>query len=54
VHISTGGGFVSGYNTGAVDQSIVLQGVDLTNAGALATDNAVIQDLLTKGKLQAD
>ncbi|MEC5388368.1 Calx-beta domain-containing protein, partial [Uliginosibacterium sp. H3] len=54
VQISTAGGFVSGYNAGAVDQSIVLQGVDLTNSGALSTDTAVIQDLLSKGKLQAD
>jgi hypothetical protein len=32
----------------------VLQGVDLTNSGALSTDAQIIQDLLTKGKLSAD
>nr|MBP8134052.1 type I secretion C-terminal target domain-containing protein [Zoogloea sp.] len=38
----------------ATDQKVVLQGVDLTNGGALATDSQIIQDLLTKGKLSAD
>jgi Ca2+-binding RTX toxin-like protein len=40
--------------SGDVTQQIVLQGVDLTNSGALTTDQAIIQDLLTKGKLQTD
>jgi len=34
-------------------QQIVLQGVDLTSNGTLS-DQAIIQDLLTKGKLQTD
>lgn len=53
VQISSGGGFASGYNAGAVDQTIVLQGADLTAAGSL-TDAQVIQNLLTAGKLQVD
>ncbi len=52
IQISSSGGFASGYNAGAVDQSIVLQGVDLT-AGGLS-DQQVIQDLLNKGKLVTD
>ncbi|ARP86994.1 retention module-containing protein [Bordetella genomosp. 9] len=36
----------------AFDQKIVLQNVDLTNGGALQTDQAIINDLLQKGKLQ--
>ena len=55
VHISSNGGYTGGsFNAGATDQKIVLQGVDLTNSGALNTDAQIIQDLLTKGKLSAD
>ncbi|WP_374243253.1 VCBS domain-containing protein [Zoogloea sp.] len=55
VHISTNGGYTGGtFVAGATDQKIVLQGVDLTNSGALGTDAQIIQDLLTKGKLSAD
>ena len=35
-------------------KSHVLQGVDLTNTGALSTDQQIIQDLLTRGKLITD
>ncbi|MBL8454037.1 MAG: VCBS domain-containing protein, partial [Zoogloea sp.] len=55
VHISSTGGYTGGtFSAGATDQKIVLQGVDLTNSGALSTDAQIIQDLLTKGKLSAD
>ena len=55
VHVSTNGGYTGGtFVAGATDQKIVLQGVDLTNSGALSTDAQIIQDLLTKGKLSAD
>jgi hypothetical protein len=53
VHVSSNGGFSSGYNAGNEDQTIVLQGVDLS-AGGLTTDQLIIQDLLSKGKLQTD
>jgi hypothetical protein len=52
VQISSSGGFVNGYNAGAVDQTIVLQGVNLTSG--FSTDNQVIQDLLNRGKLVTD
>jgi hypothetical protein len=39
---------------GEMTQQIVLQGVDLTQGGTLTTDQAIISDLLTKGKLQTD
>lgn len=55
IHISSSGGYVGGnFAAGATDQKIVLQGVDLTNSGALTNDTQIIQDLLTKGKLSAD
>ncbi|HSC81122.1 MAG TPA: type I secretion C-terminal target domain-containing protein, partial [Chitinolyticbacter sp.] len=53
VHISHDGDFSGGYNNGAAeDQTIVLHGVDLGATGS--NDAAVIQDLLTKGKLITD
>ena len=62
VHISSTGGFNvagtdthnvgSSYSGGHEDQTIVLTGVDLTTAGT--TDQVIIQDLLTKGKLVVD
>ena len=61
VHISTSGGFAadphavgapSATVTGAEDQKILLSGVDLI--GVFSTDQQVIQDLLTKGKLNTD
>jgi hypothetical protein len=39
---------------GQMTQQIVLQGVDLTEGGTLTTDQAIISDLLSKGKLQTD
>ncbi|MES2992770.1 MAG: Calx-beta domain-containing protein [Pseudomonadota bacterium] len=36
------------------EQRIVLTGVDLTNGGSLTTDQAIIQDLLSKSKLVVD
>ena len=53
VHVSSSGAFSSGYNAGNEDQTITLQNVDLF-AGDLTTDQLIIQDLLTKGKLQTD
>jgi hypothetical protein len=61
VHVSATGGFStdphfvgapSAVVTGAENQKIVLAGVDMI--GAFTTDQAVIQDLLTKGKLYTD
>ncbi|MBX3622876.1 MAG: VCBS domain-containing protein [Rhizobacter sp.] len=54
IQISSSGGFSGGYSAGAVDQSIVLQNVDLTSGGALGTDQQIIQDLLNKSKLIVD
>jgi surface adhesion protein len=54
VQISSNGGFSGGFNPGAIDQSITLQGVDLTAAGTLSTDQQIIQDLLSKSKLLVD
>jgi len=51
VHVSSSGAF-TGSNYGvAENQQIVLQGVNLT---ALGSDTAIIQDLLSKGKLITD
>ncbi len=61
VHISTTGGFAADEHAvgapsetvmGAEDQKIVLSGVDMI--GVFTTDQQVIQDLLTKGKLNTD
>lgn len=59
VHVSTTGGFSndthavgSNYSATSENQTIILKGVDLTLAGA--TDTAIIQDLLNKGKLITD
>jgi hypothetical protein len=61
VHISSTGGFSSDPHAvgapsatvlGAVDQRIVLSGVDMI--GVYTTDQQVIQDLLTRGKLNTD
>ncbi|MCM2308876.1 MAG: type I secretion C-terminal target domain-containing protein [Sulfuritalea sp.] len=55
VHISSSGGFGSGYTPAAEDQTVILQDVDLyAFVGANATDQQIIQDLLTKGKLITD
>ncbi|MNQ40907.1 RTX-I toxin determinant A from serotypes 1/9 [compost metagenome] len=49
IEISTTGKIGQG-----ADQKIVLENVDLTDGGRLATDHAIINDLLTKGKLHVD
>ncbi|KAB2925548.1 MAG: tandem-95 repeat protein, partial [Dechloromonas sp.] len=54
IQISSSGGFSGGFNAGAVDQTIVLQGVDLTSGGTLSTDQLIIQNLLNSGKLITD
>ena len=55
VHVSSDGRFSAADSaaaiTGKEDLQIVLQAVDLTTAG---TDQQIIQDLLTKGKLVTD
>jgi hypothetical protein len=58
IRISSTGGFTGGtYAAGAEDQRITLTGVDL-RAGlgllASATDNQIIQELLTRNKLVVD
>ena len=53
VHVSSNGGFSSGYSAAQEDVSITLQGVDLFSGG-LSSDQQVIQDLLSKGKLITD
>jgi Ca2+-binding RTX toxin-like protein len=53
VHISSNGGFISGYNAGAEDQTIVLTGIDLTAASTL-TSQQVIADLLNNNRLTVD
>ena len=55
VHVSSSGGFGGGFNAGAEDQTVILQGVDLyASVGVNATDQQIIQDLLNKGKLITD
>jgi Mg-chelatase subunit ChlD len=56
VQISSSGGFAGGYNAGAADQTIILQGqwADLTASGTFSSDQQIIQDLLNKGKLISD
>jgi VCBS repeat-containing protein len=56
VQVSSSGGFAGGFNAGAIDQTITLQGqwVDLTASGSLGSDQQIIQDLLNKGKLITD
>jgi hypothetical protein len=53
VHVSSNGGFTSGYNSGAEDQTITLTGIDLTSTGTL-TSQQVIQDLLNNNRLAVD
>ena len=58
IRISSTGGFTNGtYAAGSEDERITLQGVDLRAAfglGAGATDNQIIQELLTRSKLVTD
>ncbi|KNZ31847.1 MAG: hypothetical protein AD742_15315 [Methylibium sp. NZG] len=50
VQISATGGFAAGFNAGAIDQTITLQGVDLSAAGTQNTQQ-IINQLLTNGSL---
>jgi surface adhesion protein len=56
IQVSSAGGFAGGYNAGAVDQTITLQGQwsDITGSGSLSSDQQIIQDLLARGKLITD
>ena len=53
ISVSTSGAYAGGFAAGRADQTITLSGVDLT-AGNTLNDQAIIQDLLTKGKLVTD
>ncbi len=53
LHVSSSGGFSSGYSAGAEDQTITLNGIDLTATGTL-TSQQVIQDLLNNNRLTVD
>ena len=50
IHISTTGGFSSGYTASAEDETIILKGVDLTAAGS-QNDLQIIHQLLANGQL---
>lgn len=52
VHISSNGGFSAGYAPNQEDQTIVLQGVNLTTG--FSNDQQIIQDMLNNGKLITD
>jgi Ca2+-binding RTX toxin-like protein len=52
VHVSTTGGFASGFNSAQDVQTITLAGVDLVTG--FANDQAIVQDLLNKQKLITD
>ncbi|NMG67743.1 retention module-containing protein [Azoarcus indigens] len=52
IHVSTQGGFTSGYDAGKEDQTIVLQGVDLV--GGLSSQAQILQNLVDHGKLITD
>ncbi|RYY94484.1 MAG: type I secretion C-terminal target domain-containing protein [Comamonadaceae bacterium] len=52
LHVSSVGDFSGGYSATREVQTIVLQGVDLI--GTMNTDQQIIQDLLTKGRLLTD
>lgn len=55
IHVSTAGGFTGGFGApgaASADQTILLQGVQLTSG--FASDQAIIADLLARGKLVVD
>ncbi|MDP3227988.1 MAG: VCBS domain-containing protein [Acidovorax sp.] len=52
VHVSSTGEFATGYTAAKEVQTVVLQNVDLI--GSMNTDQQIIQDLLTRGKLNTD
>ena len=51
IHVSSAGAFGAGYSAANEDQTIVLQGVDLTAGGTLSNDHQILTDLLRKGEL---
>ena len=53
IRVSSDGDFSGGYSSSAVDHSIQLQGIDLTQGGSLS-DTGIIQDLLNRGQLIVD
>ena len=52
VHVSTNGGYATGFNASLDVQTITLQNVDLVTG--FGNDQAIIQDLLFKQKLITD
>jgi VCBS repeat-containing protein len=54
VHISAIGEFAGGFDSSKTVQQIRLEGVDLFANATFNTDQQIIQDLLTKGKLITD
>ncbi len=54
IHVSATGEFATGYNPAKEVQSITLEDVDLFGGGSFNTDQQIINDLLTKGKLITD
>ncbi|MGI1677094.1 MAG: type I secretion C-terminal target domain-containing protein [Cellvibrionaceae bacterium] len=51
IHVSSDGGFTGGYDSGAEDQTIIIEGIDLV--GGL-DQSTLIADLITNGKLIID
>ena len=51
VHISTNGAYSGGFSAALDNQTITLNGIDLTTTG---NDQAIILDLLNRGKLIVD
>ena len=54
IQVSSAGGFSGGFNAGAVDQTILVENVDLTVGGTLSSDQQIIQQLLLNNKLITD
>ncbi|MBS1140503.1 MAG: hypothetical protein H6R13_1956 [Proteobacteria bacterium] len=54
LQVSSAGGFSGGFNAGAVDQTILIENVDLTVGGTLSSDQQIIQQLLLNNKLITD
>jgi hypothetical protein len=50
IHVSTTGGFASGYSSAVENETIILKNVDLTVNGT-QTDAQIITQLLTSGQL---
>jgi hypothetical protein len=50
IHVSSTGGFASGYSATQEDETIVLKNVDLTASGT-QTDQQIIHQLLANGQL---